>query len=218
MINLFTMLWVPYVLLFIALVLLFIALLALFRKTIRVWRLSAELKSMRDEVGNEGSELQDTINHTIEQFDGTLYFYRPVIHDRAAMEALALQNMVQDLRIMSQLVGYGESVGWGRAFALLRHYRVRLIVGRVALSASASDKFIEGMDKLDANLKVFEMLNGFRHNNLRKHAPYELSDERFPELQATQSQVVSMQQNARDLMEMLEQDEWRAARQSRENT
>jgi hypothetical protein len=57
------------------------------------------------------------------------------------MEALALHNLAEDLRMMSKFVGFGEAAGWGHAFDVLAHYRVRLIVGRVALSASASDEF-----------------------------------------------------------------------------
>jgi hypothetical protein len=198
-----TMQWIPYVLLF-------IALLAFFWRTSQVGRLSQELTIVRRRLAEEGFVLQNTINTIIQDFDGTLYYYRPVIYDRAAMEALALHNLAEDLRIMSKFVGYGEAVGWGHAFDVLAHYRVRLIVGRVALSASASDEFKEGMDKLADDLKVFAMLRGFRRSIIREHALSELSDQRWPDLQVAQLQVAGTQEQARNLMELLEHDRWRA--------
>jgi hypothetical protein len=70
------------------------------------------------------------------------------------------------------------------------------------------------MDKLVDNLKVFEMLRGFRRTNIREHAPYELSNQRWPDLRAAQLQVASTQEEARNLMELLEQDRWGAVPQS----
>lgn len=194
--------------------LLLIALLAFVWRTTQVRRLSQELTSVRRKLCDEGSVLQDVINAIIQDFDGTLYYYRPVIHDRAAMEALALHNLCEDLRMMAQFVGYGEAAGWGHAFEVLAHYRVRLIVGRVVLSASASDEFKEGMDKLVDSLKVFEMLRGIRRTNIREQAPYELSNEKWPHLQMTQLQVASTQEEARKLLELIDRDNWRGASQS----
>src|SRR5688500_14335134 len=114
-----TMLWIPYVLLL-------IALLAFFWRTNQVWRLSRELNLVRKKLAEEGSVLQNTVNTIIQGFDRTLYYYRPVIYDRAAMEALALNNLAEDLRMMSKFVGYGEAAGWGHAFYVLAQYRVRL--------------------------------------------------------------------------------------------
>jgi hypothetical protein len=87
-------------------------------------------------------------------------------------------------------------------------------VGRVALSASASDQFKEGMDKLMDNLKRFEMLRGVRRANIREHAPYELSNERWGHLQLAQLGAASTQEEARNLMKLLEQDQWKAVPQS----
>lgn len=197
-----TMQWIPYVLLF-------IALLAFFWRTTQVGRLSKELDIVRRELAEEGFVLQNAINTIMQDFVGTLYYYRPVIHDRAAMEALALHNLAEDLRMMSNFVGYGESVGWSRASDILAECRVRLIVGQVALSASASDEFKEGMDKLVDNLKVFDTQRGFRRSIVRWHAPSELSDQRWPDLQVAQLQVADTQEQAQNLMELLEHDRWR---------
>jgi hypothetical protein len=201
------MLWIPYVLLFTAVV-------AFVWRTTQVGRLTEELNIVRRKLVEEGGVLDHTVNAIVEDFDGTLYYYRPVFYDRAAMEALALDNLTQDLRVLSKFVGFGESAGWGHAFDVLAHYRVRLIVGRVALSASASDQFKEGMDKLMDNLKRFEMLRGVRRANIREHAPYELSNERWGHLQLAQLGAASTQEEARNLMKLLEQDQWKAVPQS----
>jgi hypothetical protein len=70
------------------------------------------------------------------------------------------------------------------------------------------------MDKLVDNLKGFELLRGLRRTHMRKHAPYELSNQRWPDLQLAQLQVADTQEQARNLMELLEQDKWRAVPQS----
>ena len=202
-----TMLWLPYVLLF-------IALLAFFWRTTQVWRLSQELDILRGNLAKEGDEFRVAINTVFEDFDKTLYHYRPVIHDRAAMEARALYNLADDLRAMSNFVGYGERKGWGTAFDLFAHYRARLIVGRVALSASASDEFKEGMDKLVDDLKGFETMRTLLRTTIKGQAQSEPSDQRWPDLQATQLKVAGTQEQARKLMELLEQDKWRAVPQS----
>ena len=200
------MLWMAYVLLF-------IMLLSLAWRSLQINKLSQELDMIRTEFAKEGAMLQDTVNGLMQDFDTTVYFYRLVIHDRAAMEALALENLAEDLRIMSKFVGYGESVGWGVAFDILARYRVRLLVGRVVLSASASDEFKEGMDKLVANLESFEFLRGIRRTNIREQALFELANDKWPHLQLAQMKVASTQEQAQKLMQMLEQDNWRVAPQ-----
>jgi len=199
--------WIPYVLLF-------ITFLAFCWRTYQLRKLSTEFDIVRRKLIEEGGELQDTINFVIHHFDGTLYYYRDVIYDRPAMEALALDNLAEDLRVMSKFVGFGESVGWGHAFNILANYRVRLIVGRVALSVSASEEFKERVDKLVDNLKVFEMLRGFRRTNTAEHAPYELANKQWPDLQVAQSLVVDTQEQARNLMKFLEQDQWKSTASS----
>lgn len=201
------MLWIPYTLLF-------IALLAFFWRTTQVWRLSHELDTMRTKLAEEGGVLQDTVNAIIQDVDMTLYFYRPVMYDRPAMETVALGDLVQDLRILSNFVGYGEAAGWEHAFGVLALYRIHLVVGRLVLSASASDEFEEGMDKLLAKLKVFEMLRGFHRTYIRKQGPHEVFAKPWPDLQVAQLQVASTQEEARKLLQLLEQDNWRVAPQS----
>jgi hypothetical protein len=200
------MLWMAYVLLF-------IMLLALAWRSLQINKLSQELHIIRKEFAKEGDVIEHTVNALMQRFDTTLYYYRPVIHDRAAMEALALENLAQDLRVMSKFVGYGESAGWGRAFDILALYRIRLIVGRVVLSASASDEFKEGMDKLVASLEAFEFLRGARRTNIREQAPYELDNDKWPHLQLAQMKVASTQEEAQKLLQLLEQDNWRVAPQ-----
>ncbi len=196
------------VLFIITAVALFLSLLMNAKQFFARFELTNTLEECRSRLVGPGGHLVEMLENEIRGFDSALLSYQGSLGNRDALDKMALQCLIEDLRLLSSIDGYGERVGWAHAFSVFANIRTRLIVGRFVLTQSSrvSEKVLAQMDHLLKTLRGFAALGGLYYDFRRADLPgIGPADEAptWPDLSLAQLEAKNMQDQAKQLWEMV---------------
>jgi hypothetical protein len=163
---------------------------------------------MRLKCGRSG-RIQEVTEMQLRDFHSTLQAYNVARPNAQDIEAVALREMVQDLRVLATITNYAQEGAWGHAFAVVIGIRVRLVVSQFVFEhvPSGSEPVRRGIEHLLVLLRAWAALAAFYDDFTQPRAfkaPGELAVKNWPDLPAAEAVARETRDAARALLALVE--------------
>ena len=171
--------------------------------------LEEDIQQLQTRLVGQGGKLNEAVESCIRTFTSELESYRGALGDQAAMDAVALRNLGQDLPVLSKIVGYAEASGWPQALYVLAGIRPRLILGQFVLSRSTAvpPEVETGIEPLLRRMRSFSGLQGMYYDFYQGHImavkPSREQERQWPDRQLAELTAADMEEEAKQLMAVL---------------
>ena len=171
--------------------------------------LEEDIQQLQTRLVGQGGKLNEAVESCIRTFTSELESYRGALGDQAAMDAVALRNLGQDLPVLSKIVGYAVASGWPQALYVLAGIRPRLILGQFVLSRSTAvpPEVEAGIEPLLRRMRSFSGLQGMYYDFYQGHImavkPSREQERQWPDRQLAELTAADTEEEAKQLMAVL---------------